>query len=213
MTSGTGNRLSPGFTLVELVIVLSVLAVLAAASIPSIDSVLDERRAREPVAELVLMARDVRNRALLEQRPYQIAFDREGFRASRYFNPYGGREEFDELQERLRMRQRLTAMVEASQARGISMEETAVDPRMQSALEGMTFAASYQIPDGIDYSVKFWRDTEWEQMDSGAFRRWVFQPGGMCEPLKIQFRSDNSFFEVEFHPLTADIKDETSWVE
>ena len=101
LETGKQLRLQSGFTLVEMIIVLSVLALLTAAAIPSIDGVLKERQAREPISELLLLAREVRNRALSEQRPYQIAFDSEGFRASRYFNPYGGAEEFDQLQELL----------------------------------------------------------------------------------------------------------------
>ena len=215
MTSVTGKKSQPvsGFTLVEMIIVLSVLALLTAAAIPSIDGVLKERQAREPIGELLLLAREVRNRALSEQRPYQIAFDSEGFRASRYFNPYGGAEEFDKLQELLQVQQERMDIVAASQRRGVVMEEETIDSRMASAYSGMTFSSSYKLPDEIDYRVRFWNDTDWLEMEGGVFRRWVFQPSGMCDPMKIQMQSDNAFFEVEFHPLTADIKSETSWVE
>ncbi|MDF1814496.1 MAG: prepilin-type N-terminal cleavage/methylation domain-containing protein [Verrucomicrobiales bacterium] len=208
----TGSQKS-GFTLVELVIVLSVLVLLSATAIPSIDGVMKERQAREPVGTLLLMAREVRNRALTEQRPYQIAFDSDGFRASRYFNPYGGREEFDKLQDLLKVQQDRLDIIAASRDRGIQMEEQTADPRIESAVAGLSFSASYEIPEGVDYRLRSWRDTDWLEMEGGAFRRWVFQPSGMCDPLKIQFQSDNAFFEVEFHPLTADIKSETSWVD
>lgn len=197
----------------ELVIVLSVLVLLSATAIPSIDGVMKERQAREPVGTLLLMAREVRNRALTEQRPYQIAFDSDGFRASRYFNPYGGREEFDKLQDLLKVQQDRLDIIAASRDRGIQMEEQTADPRIESAVAGLSFSASYEIPEGVDYRLRSWRDTDWLEMEGGAFRRWVFQPSGMCDPLKIQFQSDNAFFEVEFHPLTADIKSETSWVD
>jgi len=219
MILATGSRQvllrsrSSAFTLVELVIVLSVLAILALTAVPAIDGILNERQAREPVNVLLAMARDVRNRALAEQRPYQIAFDAEGFRASRYFNPYGGKEEFDQLQDLLKVQQEQMKIIEASRERGISLEDQRANIRMQSALSGMNFSTSYKVPDELDYKVRFWRDTEWIEMEGGEFRRWVFQPSGMCDPMKIQFQSDNAFFEVEFHPLTADIKDETSWVE
>ena len=194
-------------------IVLAVLTIIVAVSVPAVDSVLKERQAREPVSALHLLAREVRGRAMEEQRPYQIVFDSDGFRASRYFNPYGGREEFDKLQELLQSQQRQMEIVEASRRRNISLEEGQGDPRLESALAGMTYASGYQIPDGLDYQLRFWNDTDWLDMNGGAFRRWVFQPSGMCEPMKIQFRADHAFFEVEFHPLTADIKSETSWVE
>ena len=50
-------------------------------------------------------------------------------------------------------------------------------------------------------------------MTGGEFRRWIFQPSGMCEPLKVRMEADAAFFEIEFHPLTADIVRERSWVE
>lgn len=208
----TGSQ-RDGFTLVELVIVLSVLVLLSATAIPSIDGVMKERQAREPVAALMTVARDVRNRALAEQRPYQIAFDADGFRASRYFNPYGGKEEFDKLQDLLKVQQQRLQIVEASRDRGVQLDQVATDLRAEAAIAGLTYSAFYEIPDGIDFRLRSWRDTDWLEMEGGTFRRWVFQPSGMCDPLKVQFQSDNAFFEVEFHPLTADIKSETSWVE
>ena len=210
-TLETGSR-SSGFTLVELVIVLSVLALLTSAAVPSVKGVLNERDARVPVLELEMLTREVRNRALAEQRPYQIVFDSDGFRASRYFNPYGGKEEFEKLATELKMHQDRMEIIEASRERGMSEIEK-VDPRFEAALAGLTYSAAYQLPHQINYRMKFWRDSDWISMESGEFRRWVFQPSGMCEPMKIQFQSDNAFFEVEFHPLTAAIKSETSWVE
>jgi len=35
----------------------------------------------------------------------------------------------------------------------------------------------------------------------------------MCEPIRFRVEAEKSFFEVEFHPLTADVKSERSWVE
>ena len=210
---GSSNK-TKAFTLVELVIVLTVLAILGAAAIPSVDSVMKERQAREPVQFLVQMAREVRNKALSEQRPYQIVFDSNGFRAARYFNPYGGQEEFDALQDQLKLQRDRMEIIEASQRRGIQMDDQAtIDPRITTAMQGMLFSAQYQLPENLDYRIRFWNDTDWLEMEFGAFRRWVFQPSGMCEPMRIQFQYDYAFFEVEFHPMTADVKDETSWVE
>ncbi len=193
---------------------LSILAILTAVSIPSVDGILKERQAREPVSELLTLAREVRGRAMREQRPYQIVFDSDGFQAARYFNPYGGREEFDKLRDLLRTQQEQLDIIEASRRRNMSTgEDTPPGPRLVGAMAGLTYAASYEISDRVDYRLRSWRDTDWVDMEGGAFKRWVFQPSGMCDPMRVQFQSDHAFFEVEFHPLTADIKDETSWVE
>lgn len=204
-----------GMTLVELVIAIAVLSVLTGIAVPAIDSAQRARVAREPVNQLHSMAREVRLRAIAERRPYQILFDSEGFKASRFYNPYGGPEEFEELQTKLDQLEQRDAIIEASQARGIDLStgEALPDLNREQVEEGIRFLKEYPLEDGVDYKLRFWDDTQWIDMNGGEFRRWVFQPSGMCEPLKIQVESENAFFELEFHPLTADIKMERSWVE
>ena len=96
---------------------------------------------------------------------------------------------------------------------GRPREPTAQDRAAEAAQKGLQFHESYEIPDNVRYSLQFWGETEWIDMQSGLFHRWVFQPSGMCEPLRIRVESDGAFFEVEFHPLTGDVKREQSWVE
>ncbi|MEM9016301.1 MAG: type II secretion system protein [Verrucomicrobiota bacterium] len=202
-----------GFSLVELVIAISVLTVLAGLAIPAIDSAQRERIAREPVNALYELAREVRLRSMRERRPYQIVFDQSGFRASRFFHPYGGPEEFEELQLELDALAQRDAMIEASQARGIDLEAIEVDPRIEAVEAGFRYRAEYEFEPGLNVSVRFWNETQWVALGGGEFRRWIFQPSGMCEPMRFRVEADEAFFEVEFHPLTADIKSERSWVE
>ncbi len=211
----TGNRQvgNEGFTLVELIIAMTILAILAGMAVPAVTGIQKERVAREPINQLLLMAREARTRAMAEQRPYQVAFDSTGFRAARFFNPYGGSEEFDQLQLELQELERRDEMIEASQARGISLNEQERNVKLETLAEGMRFQEAYEIDPNLQYRIRMWGDTDWQDMSAGIFRRWVFQPSGMCEPLWIQIENDTSFFEVEFHPLTGDIKRERSWVE
>ena len=214
-TSGTGSsrKSAAGFTLVEVIIAISVLAVLTGIAVPAIDSVQRERLAREPVNALILMARKVRGRAMAEQRPYQIVFDSEGFRASRFFHPYAGREEAETIRQEMEERAQQDEIAEASQERGIAMVETAPDPAREQIEEGLRFLEEHAIDPALQVSLKFWNETEWVSLSGGEYRRWIFQPSGMCEPIRFRVEAEKSFFEVEFHPLTADVKSERSWVE
>jgi prepilin-type N-terminal cleavage/methylation domain-containing protein len=216
-TSATGkNSVSSGisgFTLVELVIAMTVVAILAGLAVPAVSSVQKERIAREPVTALYLLAREVRLRSMKERRPYQIVFDSEGFRATRFFHPYGGREEFEELKIELEQLAQRDEMAEASRARGVDMSNEEVDPRMEEVEEGLRYFSEHAWPEQVACSLRFWDEMQWVDLSGGEFRRWIFQPSGMCEPLRVRVEADGSFFEIEFHPLTADIKSERSWVE
>ncbi len=215
---------STAFTLVEIVIVLTVIGILAGIALPTIDSVVREREAREPVAELVRLARTVRQRAIRDQVPYQIAFDGQGFHAARFFNPYGEAEEFAQVLRDMEALEQRRKLIEASQDRigalaDFSLGENSGSPQSQTVSAGVDDEASsiyyetYEMPEGTNYELLFWGQTEWTPMQSGRFERWVFQPSGMCMPIKIRVSSEGAFFEVEFHPLTGDVKSERGWVE
>lgn len=207
-----------GFTLVEMVVALTILGILAGITIPTVQNIEREREARAPVSELARLARNVRGRAMREQQPYQIAFDARGFHAARFYNPYGKSEEFDQLVQEIAVIEQQQEIIEASKARGMDQNEGIVPTAQQRAdealREGLRYHESFELPDGVRYSLLFWGETDWIDMtSSGEFRRWVFQPSGMCQPLKIRVEAENSFFEVDFHPLTGDVKSEKSWVE
>ena len=214
---------SAAFTLVEVVIVLTVVGILAGIAVPTINGVVREREAREPVAELVRLARTVRQRAIEDQVPYQIAFDGDGFHAARFFNPYGEAEEFTQVLRDMEELEQRRKLVEASQARiGALADYETVENSDGSGAQSLdredTEASSiyyetYTLPEGTEYELLFWGQTEWVPMQSGRFERWVFQPSGMCKPIKIRVSSEGAFFEVEFHPLTGDVKSERGWVE
>ncbi len=214
--SGTGRvpAAPRAFTLVELVVAISVLAILTGLAVPAIDSVRKERLAREPVNRLHLLAREVRGRAMSEQRPYQIVIDGRGFRASRFLRPYAGIEEAETIRLELEQIAEREEMIEASRARGIqTAPEAAPDPKAEQVREGLRYFQEYAFPEGLRVSLRFWNDTDWLTLSGGEYRRWIFQPSGMCEPLRFRAEADDSFFEVEFHPLTADVRSEKSWVE
>ncbi len=198
-----------GFTLVEIVVSMTVAAVLVGISVPTIRGLQSQHEARQPVAELVRMARTVRARAMAEQHPYQIAFDHEGFHAAEYFSPYGGKELFDELVIELELTEKTRQMAEASEKRLGKPGEQAVAAETTAGV----FYQRYELPVGVRYEIMMRGDHQWVAMNGGEFKRWVFQSSGMCDPFKIRIQSDKAFFEVSFHPLTGDIKEEQSYVD
>lgn len=217
LTGGGRQALSGrAFTLVEIVITLSVLAVLIGISVPAISGLQRQHEARQPVAELVRMARTVRARAMREQHPYQIVFDQQGFYAAEYFSPYGGKQEFDAWLQALEAVEKAREMEAASKKRlGDLSEGAGVAQGALSEGDGLAgvYHQTYQLPQGVDYEIMMRGDHDWVAMQGAVFKRWVFQSSGMCDPFKIRIQAQGSFFEVGFHPLTGDINEEKSYVE
>lgn len=196
-----------GFTLVEIIIALTIVAVLAAAALPMLKGFRDERLAREPVAKLVQLAREARMRAMTEKRPYQVAFHSKGFTASRYFNPYL---HLAELEDFLVTAQNpppeLTPFDKNDLDNGGSLTKTTELPLAPPAPKYDEYwSIKYDMPADVKYALQYWYDTEAQYVEGDAVKLWVFQPSGICTPLKIHIERESATFDVEFGALTADI--------
>lgn len=206
------------FTLVEVVIALTIVIIIAAASMPTFRGLREEQMAREPVQALVRLAKEARIRAMREKRPYQVAFHAGGFTASRYFNPY------------LQLSD-LTALL-AEEETGVTRlnpneEESTDDPDAKTSNVPKTdlplappgpkvddkWQEHYNLPEGSQYSIKYWHDLEPTPVVGEVVKLWVFQPTGICQPLTVHLERQSAYFDVEFGALTADIVKEVVGVQ
>ncbi len=194
------------FTLIELVICLTIVVLLAAASIPTFRGFQDERLAREPVTALVRLAKEARLRAMQEKRPYQIAFHSGGFTASRYFNPYLQRSELDEF---LQLAETSTQQPEVEKTdidNGGGLTKTTELPLAPPRPKfDEHWTDKYEAPADMKVAIQFWHDTEPLYLEGEVIKLWVFQPSGVCQPLKVHVERQTATFDVEFAALTADI--------
>lgn len=199
------------FTLIEIIIALTIVAILAAAAVPMLKGFNDERQAREPVARLVQMAREARMRAMTEKRPYQVAFHSRGFTASRYFNPYlqlAQLQEFMETGENLPAEQ--PAIEKNDLDNGGSLTKTTELPLAPPPPKyDEHWSEKYEMPQDTKYALQYWYDTEPLYVEGDVVKLWVFQPSGICQPLKLHIERDSATFDVEFAALTADIVKES----
>ena len=223
-----------GFTLIELVTALMIIVVIVGVAIPAVQGLSDERGARKPIDTLVGMVQEVRKRALLEQEAYQIVFDAEGFYALRYFHPYRNRDDFKQLLIAMQAPQQGAAVTSdqviradaASTKPGTSApgapitgaqpnlltEIDASRPMLQTVRRRDTWLKTYNKPVELDMSLLFWGDSKWNKAKNDYFRRWVFQPTGMCNPLQVRIEQGGGFFEVKFDPLTGEVLREKYYV-
>ncbi len=63
----------------------------------------------------------------------------------------------------------------------------------------------------LDHGILLWV-RRWNEPDFRAprapFERWVFEPGGICEPLSLRLTYGDAYMNMTFNPLTAHAEDE-----
>jgi prepilin-type N-terminal cleavage/methylation domain-containing protein len=196
-----------GFTLVEIVISLTIIIIIAAGAVPMFKGLREEQLAREPIIELVRLAKEARIRAMREKRPYQVAFYPGGFMASRYFSPYFQLTELTTfLQEGESGVYRLNpnADEDGSDLDGGSDKAPQTAETMAQIVND-NWEEHYNLPQDAQYSIKYWHDMEETFIEGEVVKLWVFQPSGICQPLKLHLERPSAMFDVEFGALTADI--------
>jgi prepilin-type N-terminal cleavage/methylation domain-containing protein len=211
MTWATGRarrRAGGGFTLVELVLVLVILALLAAAVVPSVMGVRAGHMAREPLDLLRQTARECRARAMEEGRPYVIHFHSEGYVAGRFMGLVRTDTELDQLRERQALDPRNSggAMVAAyaeleAMGRG---ELPGVGAGESAAGIAGGWGKEFTLGSGMVLEVGFWGEGEPKEVPRGVVRSWVFQPSGLCEPLRVRIGLRGETYPLQFSALTAD---------
>ncbi|MCF7787532.1 MAG: type II secretion system GspH family protein [Prosthecobacter sp.] len=198
------------FTLVEIVIAMTIVAVLAAATMPMMKGFQEERVAREPVTALLKLAREARMRAMKEKRPYQVAFHATGFTASRYFNPYLQLTELNEFLEAGETEPAVVSTIDEGDKTdldngGRSNKTTELPLAPPAPKYDEHWSEAYELPKEVKYQIQHWYDAEPTPIEGDLVKLWVFQPSGVCQPLKIHVEGPSSTFDVEFAALTADI--------
>ena len=200
-----------GFTLIEIIIALTIVAVITAGSMPLLKGIRDERLAREPVAALVKLAREARFRAMTEKRPYQVALHATGFTASRYSNPYLTRAELLEQIETSKNPPAEQPTIEKNdlESGGGVTKTTQLTLAPPPPKYDEHWTQNYEAPPDMKLAMQFWFDTDTTYLEGNLVKLWVFQPSGVCQPLKVHVERDSATFDVEFAALTADIVKES----
>ena len=70
------------------------------------------------------------------------------------------------------------------------------------------WTVSIPLDEGTECGVLMWGDGEWDVLDGGKMRRWVFQPAGITNPARIRLRSEGRELEAGFDVLTGELTSE-----
>jgi prepilin-type N-terminal cleavage/methylation domain-containing protein len=228
-----GSR-GEAFTLIEIVVALTIVAIIAAVAIPTLKGLGREERARAPITALAALVQEVRQRAARERRAYQIVFERGGVHALADGFPTGKREEFLKALDEARtpppgqVIERVPPTVTVVETAappwptpiGLSApppaESTAPAPPPPSAPEAAEapggpppweppWAVTIPLADRSECEVLFWGDAEWDRLEADDLRRWVFQPSGVANPVRVRLRTEAVEIEVSFDALTGEV--------
>ena len=166
----------PGFTLIEIVMVLAIAAVVMGGAVGLMIYSSDERTLRNASGEIELMAKRARVIAILHQTPYALEF-REGV-------------------------VRLMPLAEAGKDEKKTFKNRKeVAPSASAANE----SRQYVLGNGLNIFIRRWDSEEWHGTVKNTVHIWRFDPDGLCEPLSVRLTLDKSWSEDTYHPLTATI--------
>jgi prepilin-type N-terminal cleavage/methylation domain-containing protein len=173
------TKRKPGFTLIEIVMVLAIAAVVMGGAVGLMIYSSDERTLRNASGEIELMAKRARVISILHQTPYALEF-REGVVRLLPLAEAGK----DEKKNNFKSRGEVAAPAEAANE-----------------------SRQYVLESGLNVFIRRWNSDEWFGTAKNAVHVWRFDPDGLCEPLSVRLTLGKSWMEDTYHPLTATIRE------
>lgn len=180
MMTSTVRRCEPraGFTLLELVIVLLISAMIIGGAAGLLVLSSEEFALKKATRELEAMAKRARATAVLKQTPYALVFSQGVVKLM----PWSEAADEGALQ---------------AEIQGFGADEQAV--ASQPVYWELT------LDNGMRADLRRWNAETWQSISGDAREIWRFDPSGLCEPIGVTLRLDDSSAGMEFNPLTAAI--------
>ena len=173
-----------GFTLLEMVIVLALIGLAMGGAMTLFIVTSSERQLKSSAADLELLSKKARSIAMVQQRPYAITF----FENSARLSPLAEAGYTDEeLEARLELEQE-------------AMDDGMAAPKFPPVRETLTL-------DQFALSVRRWGAVNFIPMLRNDPQVWRFDANGICEPMSVRIDYDDGWMEMDFHPLSAGIRD------
>jgi prepilin-type N-terminal cleavage/methylation domain-containing protein len=177
-------RTARGFTLLEMVIVLLLVGLALGGAMTLFISTSSERQLKSAAGDLELLAKRARTVAMVQQTPYAITFFEQSARLSPLVEAGYTDDQLKERQE-----------FEADALRGGGPA-----PKFSPVRETLSL-------DSFELSVRRWGSNNWVPMLRNDPQVWRFDPNGICEPMGVRIDFKDGWMEMEFHPLSASVRD------
>jgi prepilin-type N-terminal cleavage/methylation domain-containing protein len=181
-----------GFTLLEMVVVLSISMLIIGGALSKLYFSRDEAKLTDAYQSIEVLAKRARTISTLQQRPYALEFRDKTVSLMPFAEAAMEPEDRGDL---------LEVLGEDEGYIGEYTDEEQIDRPSQQASVRDTWVAK---PEMMVF-IKRWATAEWVPLTQRDRHVWRFDPSGICEPIGLRFETDGSWVEVVFHPLTAAI--------
>lgn len=81
-----------------------------------------------------------------------------------------------------------------------------LQPHLAAGTGNGDVVSSHDLGKEDTYSLERWGD---EEFTKPVDQTWIFQPEGICEPIRVHFQDRKNWIEIGFNPLTARAQEET----
>lgn len=175
----------PGFTLIEIVMVLAIAAMVAGGAITYMVVSSDERALKDVSGDVEVMAKRARATSILQQTPYALEF-RQGEVRLLPFAESG----LDDMK------------MPSGNDIGGNRVESEGQPKARTPVRDQM-----ALPGNMVVSIRRWNSQTMIPLERNRVEVWRFDPDGLCEPIAIHYAMEKSWAEDAYHPLTASIRD------
>lgn len=171
-----------GFSLLEIVVVLTVAAVVLGAAVVIMSSPKEEQSLREEHGKIEDMVRQGRALAVTYQQPFVIELTQFEAKLRPLANPHEARSYGEDERERSSVR----------------------------PLEEMNWPRIEFINEDYEILIRRWGQLDFVLLDDKKAERWILEPDGLCEPLSLKLSKDFGDISLAriYHPLTGLAEDE-----
>lgn len=176
-----------GFTLLEIVIVLALLGLAIGGAVTYFVVNATERQFKNLAGDIEVLSKKARMAAIVQQTPYALTISSTQLQLA----PLA--EATDNELQRIERQQR----EEIQQAQQPQDTQHSFKP----VRESLSFR-------GLEVAIRRWGAVNWARIDRGDVAVWRFDPNGLCEPIGLRFSEDRSWLSLDFHPLSAGIREQ-----
>ena len=177
-----------GFTLIEIVVTLFIVTLIIGAATLTLSTAGPKKQLMRPAVKMKTFARKALALARNTQRPHSIFMS----------------ENFFVLRETHMREEDVNEALDPKKGEGSGRANFEVeDDAQEEDLPEVRVVERYDLAEGTQILVRRFGEKDFRIPKN---EDWNFYTSGICDPIMIQFTTEDGFIEMEFNPLTAKVQ-------